>query len=37
MLNAWEEAQAMHAIAMSASRGFYVIGNDAPRGLTPLP
>ena len=37
MLNAWEEAQAMHAIAISASRGFYAIGNDAPRGLTPLP
>ena len=34
MLNAWEEAQAMHAIAASASRGFYAIGNDAPKGLT---
>ncbi len=37
MLNAWEEAQAMHAIAASASRGFYAIGNDAPRGLDVTP
>jgi hypothetical protein len=37
MLNAWEEAQAMHAIASSASRGFYAIGNDAPKGLMVLP
>ena len=35
MLNAWEEAQAMHAIASSAARGFYAIGNDAPTGLKP--
>ena len=37
MLNAWEEAQAMHAIAASASRGFYAIGNDAPKGLAVQP
>ena len=33
MLNAWEEAQGMHAMANSAARGLYGIGNDAPVGL----
>ncbi len=35
MLNAWEEAQGMHAMANSAARGLYGIGNDAPVGLGP--
>jgi hypothetical protein len=37
MLNAWEEAQGMHAMATSASRGLYGLGNDHARGLAVLP
>jgi hypothetical protein len=37
MLNAWEGAQVMHAVANSAARGLYGLGNDAPVGLTVLP
>ncbi len=37
MLNAWEEAQGMHAMATSASRGLYGLGNDQARGLAVLP
>ena len=37
MLNAWENAQVMHAVANSAARGLYGIGNDAPVGLAVTP
>jgi hypothetical protein len=37
MLNAWEGAQGMHALANSAARGLYGIGHDAPVGLNVLP
>jgi hypothetical protein len=37
MLNAWEEVQGMNALANSAARGLYGIGNDAPKGLGVLP
>ena len=37
MLNAWENAQVMHAVANSAARGLYGIGNDVPIGLNSTP
>ena len=37
MLDAWEGAQGMKALAASASRGLFALGNDAPRGLGVMP
>ena len=37
MLNAWEEAQGMNALANSAARGMYAIANDQPTGLAVVP
>ena len=37
MLNAWEEAQGMNALANSAARGMYAIANDQPSGLAVVP